>query len=226
MVHSVLATGLGVGAKRADPQGKVEAGVVFGRNGLIVAAEPVAAIAAHLDFATLEQVAHHAHPVFGQRAGLVGQDDGRGPQCLDRRQLSDQRIARTHAPHPPSKAEGRDDGQTFGHRGHGQRDARLHHLEQVRAAQDAAADCQRGQGQRQPHQPVPQPVEPLFQWCDLGLGAARQIADAPDLGLHAGRHRDAEARSLRDRGALERHVGAVADLGLGVQRVGGFFHGR
>ena len=46
------------------------------------------------------------HPVLGQRAGLVGRDDGRAAERLDRRQVADDRPPARHPPdtRPPARS--------------------------------------------------------------------------------------------------------------------------
>ena len=116
-------------------------------------------------------------------------------------------------------------GSPLGHRGHGERDTRLDHRREVRAAQHARADRKGRQPHRQPDEAMPEMVEPLLERGAIGLGALGQVADAPDLGVHRGCHDNACARALRDRRALEDHVGAVADLRVLVDGVGGFLDG-
>ena len=69
--------------------------------------------AGHFDLAGRHPEAAHRHPVFGQRAGLVGENDGGGAQRFDRRQAFDQRILARHAPHAARQRQRRDNGQTL-----------------------------------------------------------------------------------------------------------------
>ena len=103
------------------------------------------AAAVKSNFAGCDPQATHRHPVFGQRASLVGENDRRRAQRFDSRQALDQRILPRHAPHAARERQGGDDRQTFWNRSHGQCDRRLDDEECVLACGYADRGNQRGQ---------------------------------------------------------------------------------
>ena len=113
----------------------------------------------------------------------------------------------THPPHAACKAEGGHHRQPLGHGGDGQGYPCLDHLGHRMAAHQPHADGQKRKAQRQPHQPMAQLVEPLFQRRDFALGALHQGADPAKRGMHACGDDQTLTRALRDRGALIGHIG-------------------
>ena len=200
--------GFGIVAQHPDPQRQIEA--VVSRCGGIFRGP---------DLGAFEQVAHRRHFVLCQCAGLISEDQRRCPQSFYRGQPGDQRIVRRHAPHAARQTEGGDDRQAFGHRRHRQRRAGADHVDQRVTAQNARCNHQRGQSQRQPDQPVAEPVQPPLQWRYLGLGGFCQGTDLANFGCHPGGHDDGLSGAAGDRGPLEHHVVTVWDPGLRGDRV-------
>ena len=101
-----------------------------------------------LDLARWHAEPSHRHPVLGQGAGLVGEDDGGRAQRLDRRQTLDQRVLPRHAPHAARERERRDDRQALGNGRDGKRDRRFDDEERILAAGEADGDdrCRHDQG--------------------------------------------------------------------------------
>ncbi len=63
---------------------------------------------------------HHCHRVLRQRAGLVRANHRRAAECLDCRQLPDQRVMLDHPLHAEGQADGDDRRQPLGHGGNGE----------------------------------------------------------------------------------------------------------
>ncbi len=59
----------------------------------------------------------------------------------------------------------------------------------------------------------------------VGLGLPEQAGDVADLGVHAGGGDDRRATAAGDRGTAEHHVHAVAEPGVGGDRIGVLEHG-
>ena len=70
----------------------------------------------------------------GQRAGLVGRDDRRAPERLDRRQVADDRPPARHPLYADRERDRDDGGQALGHGGHGEADARQRRVGEREAA--------------------------------------------------------------------------------------------
>ena len=77
-----------------------------------------------------------ADPVLGQRAGLVGADDGRLAERLDRLQPAHDRAAPRHRPRAERERRGDGRGEPLGHGGDGDRDADEERLVQRLAASE------------------------------------------------------------------------------------------
>ena len=71
----------------------------------------------------------HGHHARGQRAGLVGADDRRAAQRLDRRQPANENVARRHPLDADRQRDGDDRRQALGHGGDRQRHRRDEHLQ-------------------------------------------------------------------------------------------------
>ena len=76
----------------------------------------------------------HRHLILGERAGLVGADDGGAAERLDRGQLADDGAAPGHARHADGERDGDGGRQPLGDRAHGERDRGHEHLERLLAA--------------------------------------------------------------------------------------------
>ena len=151
------------------------------------------------------------HLVLGQGAGLVGADDGGRAQGLDGGQPADQDAHAGHALHPQRQRHGGDGGQPLGHRGDGQRDADLQHVQERVAAKPARQDDDEAERQDDADQQATElgqlPLErrvPVVRLLD-------QRADLADLGAHAGGGDEHPAAPVRDRRAHEEHVPPVAE---------------
>ena len=91
----------------------------------------------------------HRHHAGGQRAGLVGADDRRAAQRLDRRQPADEHVARRHALHADGQRDRDDRRQPLGHGGDRERHRRHEHLQRRPAAQQTRAPRRRRRSPRQ-----------------------------------------------------------------------------
>ncbi len=161
--------------------------------------------AVQFDFARCDPEPAHRHPVFGQRAGLVGENDRGRAQRFDRRQPFDQRVLPRHAPHAARERQCRHDRQALRDRGDRERYRRFDDEEDVIAAPQADAGDDHGQDDSGPDQLRGEPCQLLLQRRASRFGLFDELRDAPELGVQAGRRDDAGAAAAGDRGALEKH---------------------
>ena len=107
-----------------------------------------------IDAAGLPQIAvlvvrrqpFHGHLVQGQRARLVGAQDGGRAECLDGRDAAGEHAMAGNAPGTHSQENRQDHGELLRQRGHGQRDASQKTLQPVPPRQAIDHHHQRAQG--------------------------------------------------------------------------------
>ena len=139
-------------------------------------------------------------------------------------------MMRGHALHPEREHHGENRGQPFRHRGNGQRHGQQQRLDDVVHIAEALHNGKRGQhhhgdgahGQSQHFGDV---VHLLLQRGFLAFRGGKQIGDFADLGVHAGAGDDGATGALGDGGAVEHHVGAVAQRLRLAKRIRFFAHG-
>ena len=209
-----------VAAQGADPEGQSEVLVARGIDAL--ASDPELAgrgvpAAGDLDPPGPELERTDRHLVLGQGAGLVGADHRGRAQGLHGGQPADQDAHAGHPLHPQGQGHGRDRQQPFRHRGDGQRDAHLQHVQERVAAKPTRQDDHEAERQDDADQQATElgqlPLErrvPIVRTLD-------QRADLPDLAAHAGGGDDHPASPVRHRGAHEEHVPPVGDRRVRVR---------
>src|SRR5690606_30972142 len=211
-----------VGERRGAERGEEERVVVGGEDAAILADLAFGRVpgAGEADLAAIEP--EHGGGLFARResAGLVGADGGDGAERLDGGQAADERVAAGHAAEPERERDGGDGGQAFGHGGDGERDAGLEHLPERDALCGAERDDETGNAEREVGGAAAELVELPLERGPFLDDAADQLADAADLGGHAGRG-DEGARGAGDgRRRLEHHVLAVGQGRVLGQRPG------
>ncbi len=165
----------------------------------------------------------HRHLVASQRAGLVGADDGRGTERLDRRQLAHDSMGGRHAAHTEAQSNGDDRRQRFRYSGDRERDREQeqaqHGVERHhRAGDEPGGEHQRADQEHGDGEPLAGGVELLLERRRLPLGGFEQSGDAADLGLRAGRDHHSAAATIGGDGSGEQHVVTVADAAIGLDR--------
>ena len=130
---------------------------------------------------------HRAHPVLGQRARLVGADDGRRAERLDRAQPLDERAAASEARDPDRERERERRQQPLGDVGDDQADREREGVLE-RQPGGEPADRQEGEagGDGDEGDQPRDPPDLLLERALLGLDALGQGGDPAELGLHAG----------------------------------------
>ena len=164
-----------------------------------------------LDFTRRRAQATHGHPVLGQGSGLVGQDDRRGAQRLDRGQALDQRVLPGHAPHAACERERRHDREALRNRRDGKRDRGLNHQERILAAGEPDGRDRRRHKQCRPDELTRQTRQPALEWRAPGIGLEHELRRVAELGREPDRHNDGGAAAACNRRALEQHGEAVAE---------------
>ena len=168
-----------------------------------------------LDLAGRHPEPAYGHAVFGERAGLVGENDGGGAQRLHRRQPLDQGVLPRHAPHAARQRQRGHDRQAFRDCRHRQRDRRLDHEEGILAGGEPDAGDQRGQDQGGPDQLAGQPRQFFLQRRTARLGLLDQLRDAAKLGRQTGCRHHTDAAAARQCGAFEQHRFAFGQARVG-----------
>ena len=143
------------------------------------------------------QIDVDAHPVLGQRPGLVGADDACRSERFDGAQALDDRAAADQLARADGKCQGDYRQQAFGHESDQQSDG-----EDDRVANRESGDKGRDRHERrgredgdqrdQPGDLAHLPLERRF----VALNALGEARDPPQLGLHPGREDDGASLSL------------------------------
>ena len=148
-----------------------------------------------------------AHPVLGQRAGLVGADHIGGPERLDRAQALDQSATAREQPHGDRERERDHRQQPLGHVA-GQQPDREH--DAVLDRKPGPEDRDRHERNRHPHRdPSDQPSDAThlpLERAGLLLDTLGQRRDATKLGVHAGREHHRLGLATGARRATEHKV--------------------
>ena len=201
---------------------------VAGRQGLRALQQPALGLVTHaLDIGTARggDDALDRHLRAGQRAGLVGADDGGRPQRLHRRDLLHDGLLARHALHAQCQHQRQDGRQALGHRRHRQRHAQQQHRHHVGDAADVrhpqhGRDHHHGNQQHGTPQHAADRAHLLLQRRHLVGRDREQVGDATHLGLHAGGGDDGPAVALHHRRALEHHVETIGQVRGGCQQLG------
>ena len=196
-------------------------GVVVHLGGELQLAVGSVAGAGSARLAVCDDDALRRHLVAGERAGLVGADDRRGSQGLDRRQPAHDRVAGRHALHADGKRDRDDRRQSFGYDADGKsNDGDEGVRPGIVAHQDGEGEQEGGPAQRHPGELPAEVVDLPQQRRGELLHLAEQLADAADLRHGSGRDGNAGALSRHDQSARESHAAAVAERS--VRRNGSF----
>ncbi len=102
-------------------------------------------------------------PVLGQRPGLVGADDGRLADRLDRREGPHDRAALRHLTRAERERDRHRRGKPLGHRGNRDRDSDQERVSQRLAARQHGGAEDDGDTDAEHHHPARQPTEPGLQ---------------------------------------------------------------
>ncbi len=149
------------------------------------------------------------HAVLGQSAGLVRADGGDRAQRPHRRQAPHQRMHRHHAACTQGQQH-RDYGrQRLGDGGHGQADGCEGHQQRCLAAQNAHHKDHRTDAQHRYRQALAIRREAQLQ-RRAAVAGVEQRGHLAQLRAHAGGHHQPACAAMGGGGALEGHVGAVA----------------
>ena len=167
------------------------------------------------------------HLVLGQGAGLVRADDGDRAQRFNRGQAAGDRLALCHALHAKRQRDGEDGRQPFGNGGDGEADGGEQDFAK-REAVESDADHQHQSGKADDeHRQLPAELRHLpGQRCLQGFHFGDQAVDATDFSAGAGGDDDPECPAGGDQGAGIGHAGAVADAGVGGDRVNALVAGQ
>ena len=126
------------------------------------------------------------HLVLGERAGLVGADDGGAAEGLHGRQPADDRPAAGHPRDPDRQGDGDRRRQALGDGADGQRDRCGEHLHGPLAADHADGEGDRGQREDHHGEDAAEPGDLAGQRGGQRRGGADQPVDLPELGVGAG----------------------------------------
>ncbi len=167
--------------------------------------------------------AAHRHLVARERAGLVGADHRGRAQGLHRRELAHDHVAPGHALHAQREHNRGDRGEPLGHGGHGQAHAQQQHIHQRPQVAHAAhhydsdahhhGDDDHHDAEQPPHAP-----ELALQRGRLLLGILKRVGDLADLSAGAGGRHHGAATARGHGGAAKKHIAAVAQRRLVVER--------
>lgn len=166
------------------------------------------------------------HAVLGQSAGLVRADGGDRAQRPHRRQAPHQRMHRHHAACTQGQQH-RDYGrQRLGDGGHGQADGGEGHEQRRFAAQHTHHKNHCANAQHRNRQALAKGRQAQLQ-RGAAVAGIEQCGHLAQLGVHAGGHHQPARAAMGGGGALEGHVGAVAQCAhvLGGQGLGLFGDG-
>ena len=164
------------------------------------------------------------HLVARQGSRLVGTDDGRRPERLDRGQPADHGTPPRH-PLDADRERDRDDRrQPLRDRADGKRDAGQHRVDERVAAREADADQQRGDDGDCDGEPGRDPCHrPRQRRLELG-GAFEERRDVAELGVAAGCDDGRGARPVRDQRAAVGHAAPVGDRAFRLDGRGALRH--
>ena len=173
--------------------------------GVVAGAGHLVARAARVDHA-------YGHLVLRERAGLVGADDGRGAERLDRGELAHDGAALGHALHAEGERDRRDGREPLGDGG----DREAHGLEEELVPRPPALHVPAQE--EQPREPQAGPEDALAECLELLLEGRRAVARAVDqlgelaeLRVHGGRHDHRAPASADDARPDEEHRRAVPE---------------
>ncbi len=167
------------------------------------------------------------HLVLGQRAGLVRADDGHRTQRFDRGELAGDRVAAGHTLHAEGQRDGQDGRQAFGNGGDGEADGGEEDFAEREGMQtDADRDHQCSEADDDRRQLLAELRHLAGQRRLQGFDFGDQAVDAADLGVRAGGGDHAQAPASGNQGAGIGHAEAVADAGVGGDRVGALVAGH
>ena len=151
------------------------------------------------------------HPVLGQGAGLVAADHGDRPEGLDGRQLADERVSLGHPSGAQSQGD-RDDGRQAFRDGRDRETHRCqeHHIGRL-ATGDAADEHEDAHQERRDRQSLAERRQSSLERRLATAVFLEEFGDPSECRLHPGRHDQAKATPIGDRGATEGHVPLVGE---------------
>ena len=170
------------------------------------------------------------HLRAGEGAGLVRADDRGRPEGLHAREPLDHGLVEGHALHAERQDDRQDRGQPLGHRGHGQRDPQQEGVDEGlggalgRQEQQGGHDDDGDDDDDRP-QRLGDDVDLLLQGRVLLIDGLQHAGDPAHLGAGARRRHDGPPGALGHGGAAVDHAGAVGQVGVGGDGVGGLGHG-
>ena len=181
--------------------------------------------AGYLHFAARRHHALDGHLVARERAGLIRADHRSGAERFYGRELFDDGVMLGHTLHAEREHHGENRGQAFRHRRDGQRHGEQQRVDDVMDIVEALYRRERdehdhGDDDHGDTQYLGDAVHLFLQRRRLVVGMRKHLGDLTDLRVHAGAGDDGAARALRDGGAVEDHIGAVAQR-LGLLKCGG-----
>ena len=166
------------------------------------------------------------HLVAGERAGLVGVDDRRRAEGLDRGQAAHDGAPARHAPDADGQGDRDDRRQALGDRGDRQRDGGEHGVCHGKAAKQAQREEEHGHDDDCSRQP-PAEDRDLARQRRLGLrGLPEQRGDPPELGAVAGGDDDGRPDAVGGERAAVDHAGPVAEFRSVLDRLGPLLRGH
>ena len=145
--------------------------------------------------------AHHAEPILGQRAGLVGGHDGRAPERLHRREVPDDRLPTSHPLNADGERDRDDRRQPLGHGGDGQADAGEGSVREGEASHRGRQAEQDGGDPDRERDRASDAIELAGQRRLQHVDLLEQRGDAPELGRGARGDGDSLPRAGRDQRA-------------------------
>ena len=163
-----------------------------------------------------EHLAHridfpHRHLILGERAGLVGADNGCAAQGLHGWQAPDERIALDHALYTDRQRDGDHCRQGLGNDRHRQGNTEQDHLDERLAAKQAEPNDHRHDDEGGACQRSTDLVEVLLQGSPAALHCMEHLGDLAEFRFHAGGSGKSAAPSIGDCRAAVDHVLAIAD---------------
>jgi hypothetical protein len=166
-----------------------------------------------------------AHPVAGQRAGLVRRHHGRGPERLDRGQPAHDGAARGHPPRADRQRDRHHRGQPLGHRGDREADCRHGRFAAREPAQRGQRADDDGEYGDRARDGAPEPAQVAGERGVQRAHAADQRGDPAELGVRARGHRDTSAAARGDERPRVDHAAALGQRGVQRHRRRALRHG-
>lgn len=168
----------------------------------------------------------HAHDAGRESSGLVGADDARTAQGLDRRKATDQHVTGGHPLHAHGERNRHDGRQTFGNGRDGKCDCRHEHFDRRQAPQKAGQSDDRDDPGADVQQSSAHTCETALQRCDRLFRRRQQVRDPSELGLHACCDNFRQPGPRRDRRSHEHEVVTIRQRRFRRSRGGRLLDGK